>query len=364
MNAYVLVAVVAAPLALAAILVPVLARVAPAFGLVDYPCERKRHEYAVPLVGGLALTVAASSVLAVVSLWLPVSADMSWWFGFSVFVMLMCGVLDDVFELPNWLKALLQAMAVLPPIVFGGLKVLSLGALFGGQPVALDVLAIPFTVVALIGFINAVNLMDGMDGLAGGIACIALSLLGVDAWFAASPNVLVVALAYGAGALGFLAYNLRTPWRRRATVFLGDAGSLVLGLVVGWCAIKLAGTSAHRFMAPMGVAWVLALPVMDTLTVMTQRLLKGRNPFAPDRLHLHHVLVDLGLTPAHATSLMLALAGAYGLFGLLGSLLRVSEWLMFVLFLVVLCTHAAFVMFAHAYVKGEGSAVPRADAAR
>lgn len=356
-------ATAAAALLLTLLLVPALARIAPALGLVDCPHGRKRHHSEVPLVGGLALTLAAALVLVPVSWRLPVSALMTGWFAFGVAVMLVCGLLDDAFELRSWQKALLQLMAVLPPIVFGGLRVLSLGPIVGGRPVFLAFLAVPFTLLSLIGFINAVNLIDGLDGLAGGIALIGLAMLGADAWIHARVHVLAIVFAFGGAALGFLVYNMPMPWRPRAGVFLGDAGSLVLGLVVGWCAIVLAGRPAPQDILPMGVAWIMALPVMDTLTVMTRRLLRRRNPFAPDRLHLHHVLLDLGLSRGRATAVMLALSAGYGLFGLLGSLVGVSELYMLVLFFVVLCAHALFVTRAHAYARGEGTAVQEADPA-
>jgi UDP-GlcNAc:undecaprenyl-phosphate GlcNAc-1-phosphate transferase len=332
------------------LLVRALRSLAPVWGLLDYPGGRKRHKRAVPLVGGLAVTFAGFVALGIGAIFwheLGNSSSFPWWFLLGVALMLLAGLLDDKVELPHWAKAILQVGAVLVVVFLADTKVSTLGALLGGHAISLGDAAIPFTLICLLGYVNAVNLIDGLDGLGGGVAVIAMAFLaaiagvhGLSAWF-------LVALAFLAATLAFLVYNLRTPWRSRATVFLGDAGSMALGLVVGGIAVGLAGRPVDGAPSPIAIAWILALPVMDTVIVMLRRLALRRNPFKPDRLHLHHVLVDMGLSPGRATAVLLALAVLYGLYGLIASLTGLAEWILFASFLGVFVLHALFLLMAH-----------------
>lgn len=331
---------------LAFILVPVLARLASGWGLLDYPGKRKLHGEVIPVVGGIAVVIAAFVALGLGSSWARYLNGFSWWFALGAALLLAAGVLDDLVELRHWIKALLQLAVALLLIFLAGTRVTTLGALLGGEPIHLGYAAIPFTMVCLIGYINAVNMIDGLDGLAGGIAVIALAFLAACAWLEGIPGLFLAALAFAGAILAFLVYNLRTPWRSRAVVFLGDAGSMALGLVVGWLAVRVANVPSHGIVAPITLAWVLALPVMDTLVVMGRRLASRSNPFRPDRLHLHYVLVDMGLSPGQATATLLGLALLYGLYGFIGALVELPEWVLFASFLGMLTLHALFVVLA------------------
>ncbi|MGH8273568.1 MAG: MraY family glycosyltransferase [Gammaproteobacteria bacterium] len=339
------VAGVAALLALLA--VPVLARFAPGWDLLDYPGKRKFHGRTVPLVGGLAIAFAAFAALGVGALWGGYLNGFSWWFVLGAAVILTAGVLDDLFDLRHWRKASFQIAAILLLVFLAGARITTLGALVGGAPIQLGYAAIPFTIICLLGYVNAVNMVDGLDGLAGGVSVIALAFLAACAWVEGLSGLFLVVVAFGVATLAFLIYNLRTPWRRKAAVFLGDAGSMTLGLVVGWAAVRIAGESSHGIVAPISLAWVLALPVMDTLVVMGRRLALRRNPFSPDRLHLHHVLVDLGYSPGQATAVLLTLAFFYGAYGLAGAVAGLPQWVLFASFLGVLAAHALFVSLVH-----------------
>ena len=165
----------------------------------------------------------------------------------------------------------------------------------------------PFTLFSVVGVINAFNMIDGLDGLAGGLALIAAGWLAVLCLTGPAPNptaaylllTLVMVLA------GFLAWNLRHPWRRKAKVFMGDAGSTLLGFALGWFMIDLSQGDEQAVMAPITALWIMALPLMDTITVMIRRLRAGQSPFAGDRQHLHHLLLATGRTDARVTAILL-----------------------------------------------------------
>ena len=338
---------------LSLVLVPILSRLGMRWGLLDYPGGRKQHAHPVPLVGGVAIVVALFVAFGVGAIGWPHDDGFSPWFLLAIVCMLLAGVLDDWFDVSHRVKAFLQFVIILPLILLTHVTVGNVGDLFGAGVVSTSYLAIPFTLVCLFGYINAANMIDGLDGLAAGVALIALVFLGTYAGLQGSSGLFVDVMATTGATLGFMVYNLRTPWRSRAMAFLGDAGSMVLGLVVGWCAIKVVHHHGAFAVSAPCVAWVLALPVMDTLVVMTRRLMMGRSPFSADRLHLHHVLMDMGLTPRASAYVLLAISFLYGLFGLLGYLFGLPDWLMFITFLGMLGLHAIFVFMAHRHAAPE-----------
>ena len=192
-------------------------------------------------------------------------------------VMLLIGVIDDVWELSYRQKLLGQAVAAALAVASG--LVVEAVPLPGGGQMALGAWAIPLTMLWLIGITNALNLLDGIDGLAAGttaIAAVFLWLLGGD--------VLVAAGLAGAG-LAFLRYNFHP-----ARMFLGDSGSLVLGFILGGLAVEgcFSSSTSLRFVAPL---LVLALPLTDTGMAFARRMVRRRHPFHPDRDHIHHRLL-------------------------------------------------------------------------
>jgi UDP-GlcNAc:undecaprenyl-phosphate GlcNAc-1-phosphate transferase len=338
-------------------LVPTLAKRAAGFGLEAKPDARRRHQGVIPVIGGLALTLGSLTVLSASTPWVRWVQSFPWWFVVAVGAMLASGAIDDARELAARTKALHQIAIALALAASGEFRVTSLGAVFGAGPVELGLLAVPFTVLVLVGYLNALNMIDGIDGLAGGVALVQLAFLALAASDHHASGAFVVLLAFGGGIAGFLAFNLPVPWRRGATVYLGDAGTQAVGLVLGCCAMAISAGSQRAGIQPMGVAWILALPVMDTLAVMLQRMISGRSPLAGDRMHLHHILTDLGLRPSSATYVLMAASGAYGAFGFIACRLGVQDWVLFFVFLLVLLWHTSFVFAAR-------SALSRVDGLR
>ena len=338
---------------LSLVLVPVLSRLGMSWGLLDYPGGRKQHTHPVPLVGGLAIVIAALAAFGIGALVWPHTNGFSPWFLAAIIGMLLAGMVDDWFDVSHWVKGILQILIILPLMLLTHVVIGHVGSLFGGATISTSYLAIPFTFVCLFGYINSANMIDGLDGLAAGVALIALVFLGTYAGLQGVSGLFVDIMATTGATLGFMVYNLRTPWRCSATAFLGDAGSMVLGLIVGWCAIKVVHHQGIGSVSAPCVAWVVALPVMDTLVVMTRRVMMGRSPFSADRLHLHHVLMDMGLTPQASTNVLLGISFVYGLFGLLAYIFRLPDWVLFASFLGVLGFHAVFVILVHRHHVAE-----------
>ena len=300
-------------------LVPLLARWADALGLIDQPDERKIHQRPIPRVGGIAI---AAGSLGAMLVWLPLLRPEITGYLVGASVILLFGVLDDRFNLDYRLKFAAQIAGVLMFIGIGGVQLVRV-------PFFLDAtlpawLGLPLTVLVMVGITNAVNLSDGMDGLAGGTSLITAAALGYLAYLGGDNQVALVALALVGAIFGFLRYNTFP-----AQVFMGDAGSQFLGFsvaVLGMTVIEQSNTA----ISPLVPVLILGLPIIDTLYVMTRRIIAGGSPFMPDRRHLHHRLLDGGLSQYQALLVIYGLQ--LTLVGMALGLRYASDWLLLVLF--------------------------------
>ncbi|MDH5693343.1 MAG: undecaprenyl-phosphate alpha-N-acetylglucosaminyl 1-phosphate transferase, partial [Gammaproteobacteria bacterium] len=207
------------------------------------------------------------------------------------------------------------------------------GYLMGESLFTLNAWAVPLTIFATVGVINAINMSDGVDGLAGGLTLISLVCLGIVAGLAGHQlfylfaELIVVVLA-------FLIFNLRTPWRKKAKVFMGNGGSMFLGFVMAWSLINMS-QGEHAVFSPVTALWLFAVPLMDTVCIMLRRVLKRRSPFSPDRQHFHHALLRVGYTVNQSVWIMLGLSAVLAGFGLIGHYGGVPESIMFFSFVVL-----------------------------
>ncbi|MDS4022179.1 MAG: MraY family glycosyltransferase [Candidatus Competibacter sp.] len=317
-------------LSLSAGLIALLIKPARALGWVDVPSTRKHHREPVPLVGGIAMCAAFCLSVPL----LPAQPRNYPVLLAGMALLTLVGLYDDLRSTRPATRFLLQAGVILLMALVSDGILNHLGDLFGTGAIKLEGFAVLFTLFGVIGVINALNMIDGLDGLAGGMALVASGWLIVLCLNARVPDpgdigallVLVMVIA------GFLAYNLRHPWRAFATVFMGDSGSTMLGFVLSWFVVHLSqGNQAA--MAPMTAVWILALPLMDTVAVMIRRIRAGQSPFAADRQHLHHLLLGRGLSDGRVTAIMLVIASLSGAVGVFAWWLGVPEYVQFYVFL-------------------------------
>lgn len=297
-----------------AMLIVVMRPLARIIGLVDVPDARKTHSGSVPLVGGIAIFLSVLA-LGLVSLWTgrPLVPAIPQLLSFLAGGLLLVGIglADDFLELSARVRFLAQAMAALIMAFGGGVALADLGAMsVSGRVVELGLLTVPFTIFATIGVINALNMCDGLDGLSGSQALVSLGgfLLALLIWGEPADASLLAGL--GGGIAGFLLFNLRLPGRARASVFLGDAGSMFLGFALAWFAISLS-QGPDRIIKPAAALWFVMVPVIDAVAIMLRRILRGRSPFAPDREHLHHIFLLAGYSVSQTVAIMAGL-GATG----------------------------------------------------
>lgn len=275
------------------LLMPVVRRLAAAWGLVDHPSWRRNQKAAVPCSGGIAiyLAVAAGAVLLASQVGLPFAERSLWALGISGLGIIVLGVVDDRFGLHAEKKLLGQILIVSLPMA-SGLNLESIPVPFLGS-VQLGLFAGPVTLFWYLGFINSINLIDGLDGLAAGIVCGVLGALLV-VLHPGDPTGSLWTLLFLGSVAGFLRNNLS---QRR--IFLGDAGSMLLGL---WLAGWTLGLSPRTPAVPVMAIAAMAVPILDTTTTILRRRRRGISVFRADAEHLHHRLLRLGSTPRRAVA--------------------------------------------------------------
>jgi len=310
------------------VLILLLRNLAHQWGIVDRPGGRKNHQHPTPTVGGLAMFAAVLVALLISD---ALHGNVAILLGCGA-ALVVLGVLDDKHELSVSLRMMIQVFLVTVVIVGAGGTVTHLGAMFG-HDIPLSMFAIPFSVVAFVGGINAINMIDGADGMAGKMALI--TTLGVAVIFYAAGAVELLPLTWAMlGTLvGFLFLNSRL-FVKHAWVFMGDSGSMWLGLVLGWFMAQITRGSVSA--EPALVLWLFGIPLIDTLVVMARRMRRKLSPFDADRTHIHHVLEHNGLS-VRRTVLMLALAQfVLVMIGIIFYLYAAPAWLVFWSFVLVM----------------------------
>lgn len=319
-------------------------------GLIDMPGGRKHHKHITPVVGGIAIYLALwISVFFLASIGVVHrSAIVLLVFGGALVAV---GAADDRCDLNPMVRLIVQLGIAMLAAYYADIKIEELGALFSPAPVTLGAVAIPFTMLAVVGSINAVNMVDGLDGLMSCLTSVILVLLMVSAWVGgSSPSVLVLLATLLGVVLGFFVHNGRFGRNSRARVFMGDAGSMFLGFVIAYLLIKLT-QDPDPVITPVTTVWLFALPLCDTLRLMIQRMLRRRSPFRADRLHLHHILRRAGLTVNQTVLTMAFLQILLGVCGLVGLYVGTPEWIMFYSFLAVFGLYYWWTMRASRFVR-------------
>ena len=289
-------------------LTPLIRETALRRGWVDLPDEeRKLHTRIVPRLGGVAIAggIGAGGLFLVAGGARPTS-DLWALFGGAA-VLWVVGLWDDLYGVGFKRKFFFQILAAYGLLLAGWRLDLTPLPVVG----TLDLydqalLAVPFSLVWLVGVVNAMNFTDGKDGLAGGVAMIAFLALGCLALFQHQLELAGFCLVASAALAGFLVYN----WNP-ASIFMGDSGSLLLGFLLGGVALRVAdaATTPLGLVAPLGV---LGLPVLDTLSCMARRVLAGKSPFAPDADHIHHRMVRAAGSVRLGVLVLYAVTALYG----------------------------------------------------
>ncbi len=284
-------------------LVPFFRRLAYALRVVDMPGERKVHARPMARTGGLSMAVGT---LVSMLFWAPRNSLFTPLM-IALLVIVGAGFLDDLKELSPLTKFAAQVPAALIVVLWGGVAIRHCGVLLPEGVLLPDVFAVPLTVFVLVGVTNAINLADGLDGLAGGISVLTFGIIGCLGLLQGDFFVVVTCVAVVGSLFGFLRYNTYP-----ATIFMGDAGSQMLGFLAGVMSLWL--TQTNPVFSPFLPLFLLGFPILDTLTVMSERIYRGQSPFQADKNHFHHRLMRFGLFHTEAVlviyGLQLVMVGA------------------------------------------------------
>lgn len=285
---------------------PIVKAFAQKVGAMDNPGEARRiHTHPIPRMGGMAIFLG---FLVSVVLFAEISKPVQGILIGSV-IIVATGVVDDILSLKYWVKLIAQLAAAIIAVAHGVVirGFMNPNVFSPNETLFIGFLSIPVTVIWIIGVTNAVNLIDGLDGLACGVSAISSVTMLVVALMVAEPNVAIILACLMGGCIGFIPYNFNP-----AKIFMGDTGALLLGYVLATVSIMglFKFYAVITFLVPI---LAMALPLFDTATAIIRRLLKGQNPMMPDRGHLHHKLIDHGLSQKQAVAVLYSLSAMLGL---------------------------------------------------
>ena len=265
------------------VLIPILSNLATRFNALDMPDMRKIHTQPMPRIGGLAIAIGA---FIPIIFW-GTRSNFFYAYLAGGGILGVFGLMDDLKSLNYKLKFLGQILAAMIMVFYGGINITYLGNLLPDGIVLLNWFAVPLTLLVIVGVTNAINLADGMDGLAGGISLLSFFCIGYFAYLVGDNVVFLLSVAFSGAIFGFLRYNTYP-----ASIFMGDTGSQLLGFSAIVLALKV--TQENHSLSPVLPLVILGFPILDTLTVMVERVRQGRSPFSPDKNHFHHRLTSFG----------------------------------------------------------------------
>lgn len=292
------------------ILTPIIKKFAIRIKAIDIPKDERRiHKKPIPLLGGLAIyfsfvitLVLKSGELSRPEIGIIIGAT----------IIAIGGFLDDKFEIRPWQKLLFQIAAALVLTIYG-VRIFRITNPISNSELytSIGLLSIPMTVVWVVGITNALNLIDGLDGLAAGVAFISAVTIFIIAFLNGRVEAEVLTIILAGAILGFLPYNFNP-----ASIFMGDTGAQLLGFLLAAISIEGAIKSATAFAIAVPIL-ALGIPIYDTLFAMIRRKINGKPIMQADKGHLHHRLLDMGLTQRQAVIIMYLISAVLGSFAII-----------------------------------------------
>ncbi len=323
--------------AIAFVITRVTASLGLRLGLTDAPNARKQHHGSVPLTGGIAIffTIVSCSLIFEMPAYTHYGA-----MSFVVIAVFVVGVWDDIRHINPWFRLALQYCCGMVMALFGGIAIHNVGNLLAMGDIPLLLLTAPLTALAVAGLSNAYNMIDGIDGLAAATMALPLMVLYTLAVQSGHPltNYLLLLII---PVIVFLLFNLGPNNTLLPKIFLGDSGSLTMGLLVT-AALIVSSQGEQAIILPVTALWLVAVPLMDMLATMLRRARHGHSLMEADRSHLHHTLMALGFSSRQTLVLLVAYAAACALLGL--ALEGTEEYLSLWCFCLLFLGHCSLVL--------------------
>ena len=304
-------------------------KVAKKIGLVDKPNGRKLHKGAVPLVGGISICISTLYFL----LNNPTILPNSGLYAACILLLVGVGALDDKFDLSFKIRFVVQGALSVAMMVVGGIELNTIGDIVGsGDVVTLGWFGYLVTVLAVVGAINAFNMVDGIDGLLGGLSVVTFGGLGIMLNYDGQYNLAHICLVLVVIIIPYILLNLGAFGRKRK-VFMGDAGSMLIGFTVIWLLLLSSQNGTKPPLRPVTALWLIAIPLMDMAAIMIRRIRRGDSPFKPDREHLHHIFQRLGFSSTQTLVLICSIAVIFAGIGIYSEMIGIPEYIMLYTFL-------------------------------
>ncbi len=306
-------------------------------GLIDKPSERKKHLGTIPLVGGVS--IYCSFLLGYWFFGIPLLTTTIFFVCAGILTFL--GALDDRFDISYKLRLFIQMLISVVMIAFVNMHLTHLGTIWGDLDIRLPTIAgYLFTIIAVIGSINAFNMIDGIDGLLGVLSSITLAALAYIFYRADDSQFMMLSVIFISALLPYILLNLGFPFKQRFKVFMGDAGSMLIGFTVVWLLAQATqASSTPPAMRPVTALWFIAIPLMDMATIMIRRICRGDSPFKPDREHLHHICQNVGFSSRGTLIFISLLSMGFAVIGIIGEIFAISETVMFVMFILLFAAY-------------------------
>lgn len=339
-------------IAIAYVCTPFVIKLARRIGWMDIPKDKRRmHKKPIPLLGGLSIIAGFFLSTLIVSLILgrfsdyypPRITSLLFQILPGAVIIIVTAFLDDRFNLPPLPRLGIQFIAAGAAVALG-VRITFISSsvrLFGAQTFGLGWTSIPITLLWIVGMTNAMNWIDGLDGLAAGISSIASGTVLILATLQGRPqlSVAILSAALAGGCLGLLPFN-----KNPAKIFMGDTGAMFLGYVLSIISIQglFKFYAAISFFVPV---LILALPILDTFAAILRRLVEGKSPFAADRSHIHHKLIDMGLSQKQAVGFLYSVSATLSVIAILFTVFgKIIGWRFLILTLVVVVAASLFVL--------------------
>lgn len=299
-------------------------------GLVDKPNTRKLHEGSVPLVGGISICISILYFLFNNPDILPNTPLYST----CILILVGIGALDDKFDLSFKLRFAVQAGISVAMMLIGDIELNTIGDVLGtGDIITLGWFGYFVTILAVIGAINAFNMVDGIDGLLGGLSIVTFGGLSILLLNDGQQSLAYICLVLVVIIIPYILLNLGAFGRKRK-VFMGDAGSMLIGFTVIWLLLLSSQNGSAPPLRPVTALWLIAVPLMDMATIMIRRVRRGDSPFKPDRDHLHHIFQRIGFSSTQTLIIICTIASIYAGIGIYAEISNFPEYFMLYSFII------------------------------
>ncbi|WP_257324848.1 undecaprenyl-phosphate alpha-N-acetylglucosaminyl 1-phosphate transferase [Pseudoalteromonas rhizosphaerae] len=330
-------------------------KLAEPLGLIDTPCERKAHNGNIPVVGGMVVYLS-SAIMMLYFLENSVSRNLLL---IATAIIVFIGVLDDKYDLTVRSRLIGQSLVSL--ILIAGLEkhFFHLGDLFSlGFHIELHSFGIPFTVLAVLAVINAFNMIDGIDGLLGLVSTIFFIALGLQAIQIGNDFILITCLVFVACLIPFLMANLGFKPVGNKKIFMGDAGSMFMGLSIVWLTVE-STQGTQPIVRPVTVLFFVALPIIDMVAIIIRRLKKRKSPFVADRDHIHHIFMRGGLTPKLTLLILVSFSLLSAAFGLILEFINAPDIMILLAFGSLCLAYSIMVLHSWKFCKWLRARIPQ-----